>query len=137
MCLALAPVIVAVLRRISRKVRRATAQSQQCTGRLLQSVREALEASRVIKMGGAYDRENRRFDEVSGTIARLSEKIALTNATAMLAVAIAEVNSGRTTLGSFVTFLSAMLMILPPLRHLTGVSSALEPRLGQDPDRRD
>lgn len=137
-CLAFAPVIVAVLRRINRRVRVAASQSQECTGQFLQNVHEALEARRVIKMSGAYEREARRFDAVNGSIARLSNRIALTSASAMpaaqllamagvaavLAIAIAEVNSGRTTLGSFVTFLAALLMILPPLRHLTGVNTA-------------
>ncbi|HET7370944.1 MAG TPA: ATP-binding cassette domain-containing protein, partial [Gammaproteobacteria bacterium] len=95
---------------------------------------------RVVKIFGGEDYENRQFEDVNERNRYLNVKLAATNAASSpvvqfiagigVAAIIYLATSGAVlhtiTVGSFVSFLTAMLMLMAPLRHLTSVTSPLQ-----------
>lgn len=133
-----APAIVWLLKFISKKIRVIMAASQQSIAALLVRVKEGYEARTLIKISNAYKGEEQRFAEISESIKTRSLRMikissAATPATqfigvcgvaVVLVVAMIETQRGLLTLGEFITFLTAMMLILPPLRRITGLNSA-------------
>ncbi len=137
--LLIAPLIVWLLRTISRKLKDVMASSQQNIATLLSRVQESYEAHTVVKITNAYDIEINRFaginDEVRKLVLRMTkigsvgtpatQLIGMLGVAVVLGVALVQVQHGLMTMGDFVTFLTAMLLILPPLRRITGLNTAV------------
>ncbi len=137
--LLIAPLIVWLLRTISRKLKDVMASSQQNIATLLSRVQESYEAHTVVKITNAYDIEMNRFaginDEVRKLVLRMTkigsvgtpatQLIGMLGVAVVLGVALVQVQHGLMTMGDFVTFLTAMLLILPPLRRITGLNTAV------------
>lgn len=135
----LGPVIAKLLRWISQKIRSVMFSSQQNVATLITRVKETYEAERLIKISGTYDSEKRRFREVNEQIADLAirinkissigtpatQLIGMTGVAIVLAIALWQTQRGMITLGEFVTFLAAMLLVLQPLKRLAGVNTAI------------
>lgn len=137
--LCLGPVVAKLLRWVSRKIKTVMQSSQQNVATLVMRVKETYEAERLIKISGTYEHEKRRFREVNDQIADLAirinkissigtpatQLIGMTGVAIVLAVALWQTQHGMITLGEFVTFLAAMLLVLQPLKRLAGVNSAI------------
>ena len=137
--LCLAPVVVKLLRWISQKIKSVMFSSQQNVATLIMRVKETYEAERLIKISGSYDAEKKRFRDVNEQIADLAirinkissigtpatQLIGMTGVAIVLAVALWQTQQGMITLGEFVTFLAAMLLVLQPLKRLAGVNTAI------------
>lgn len=137
--LLIAPLIVWLLRTISRKLKNVMASSQQNIATLLSRVQESYEAHTVVKITNAYDIEMNRFaginDEVRKLVLRMTkigsvgtpatQLIGMLGVAVVLGVALVQVQHGLMTMGDFVTFLTAMLLILPPLRRITSLNSTV------------
>ena len=135
----LGPVIAKLLRWISQKIRSVMFSSQQNVATLITRVKETYEAERLIKISGTYDSEKRRFREVNEQIADLAirinkissigtpatQLIGMTGVAIVLAIALWQTQRGMITLGEFMTFLAAMLLVLQPLKRLAGVNTAI------------
>ena len=133
----LGPVIAKLLRWISQKIRSVMFSSQQNVATLITRVKETYEAERLIKIAGTYDSEKRRFREVNEQIADLAirinkissigtpatQLIGMTGVAIVLAIALWQTQRGMITLGEFMTFLAAMLLVLQPLKRLAGVNT--------------
>ena len=132
-----APILVFVLRKVSKRVRRIVAENQNQVGQMVSRVQEAHESERLVKISQAYETENSQFDKINHRIRRLSLKTIqmqsigtpLTQLLVMVAiafvvgVALLEAQQGRLTFGDFITFLSAMLLIKAPIQHLAGLNA--------------
>lgn len=137
--LCLAPVVIKLLRWISQKIKSVMYSSQQNVATLIMRVKETYEAERLIKISGTYDREKQRFREVNNQIADLAirinkissigtpatQLIGMTGVAIVLGIALWQTQQGMITLGEFVTFLTAMLLVLQPLKRLAGVNAAI------------
>ena len=137
--LCLAPVVAKLLRWISQKMKSVMFSSQQNVASLIVRVKETYEAERLIKISGTYDAERRRFREVNDQIADLAirinkissigtpatQLIGMTGVAIVLGIALWQTQQGMITLGEFVTFLAAMLLVLQPLKRLAGVNTAV------------
>ena len=137
--LCLAPVVIKLLRWISQKIKSVMYSSQQNVATLITRVKETYEAERLIKISGTYDREKQRFREVNDQIADLAirinkissigtpatQLIGMTGVAIVLGIALWQTQQGMITLGEFVTFLTAMLLVLQPLKRLAGVNAAI------------
>lgn len=137
--LLIAPLIVWLLRTISQKLKNVMASSQQNIATLLSRVQESYEAHTVVKITNAYDIEMNRFaginDEVRKLVLRMTkigsvgtpatQLIGMLGVAVVLAVALVQVQHGLMTMGDFVTFLTAMLLILPPLRRITSLNATV------------
>lgn len=133
-----APLIVIILRVIAKKMRSAVDKSQKMIAAILSRVGEAYEAQRLVKVYNSYDHEFTRFTEVNSTIRRvalnisrisligtpLTQMVSMLGVACVVAFALMQAQRGGLTMGEFVTFISAMLLILPPLRHLSGLNAA-------------
>lgn len=137
--LLVAPGIVWLLRSISRKMRVVMEGSQASIATLLVRVKESYEAERLIKLQNGFAFESERFRKVNDAIRDLAlrmtkvgslgepatQVIAMVGVAAVLAIALFQTQQGLLTLGEFVTFLAAMLLLTPPLRRLASLNTSL------------
>lgn len=131
------PALVFVLRVISRRMRTIVKNSQAALAEMITRVQESYEAGRVVKISQTYEQEERRFESVNTRMSDLALKTVkmqslttpLTQILTMAAVAfvvgvaLLQSSQGLLTMGEFVTFLSAMLLIKPPIQHLAGLNA--------------
>lgn len=135
--LMISPLIVFVLKQISRRMRDVVTKSQQSIATMLCRVQETYEAQRIVKIFNTYEYETRRFEQVNMTIRKiclnmmkfsslgtpLTQLITMIGVAVVVSVALWEAQQGMLTTGEFITFLSAMLMIMPPLRQLSSLNA--------------
>ena len=138
--LVLTPVIVVIVRIISRRLRSASRDVQQAMGDVTQVLQEAIEGHKVVKLygGGAYEAE--RFDAKANRVRRFLMKqaaaaaasapmVQLLSAIALAVIvylAIVQSSADRITVGGFMSFVTAMLMLSSPLKRLTSVNEPLQ-----------
>ncbi len=139
-CFALIPAVAWAMRTFSGRLRKASRAAQVSTANMVQVLQETAHCERVIKVFGGESQEAARFhrtnDEVRRQNMRQAVAAAATNpivqmfaATAVAVVIyVAQVQSasGQITVGSFVSFITALLMLLSPLRHLADVNAPLQ-----------
>ncbi len=139
-CFALIPAVAWAMRTFSGRLRKASRAAQLSTANMVQVLQETAHCERVIKVFGGESQEAARFhrtnDEVRRQNMRQAVAAAATNpivqmfaATAVAVVIyVAQVQSasGQITVGSFVSFITALLMLLSPLRHLADVNAPLQ-----------
>ncbi|WP_374406894.1 lipid A export permease/ATP-binding protein MsbA [Hydrogenophaga sp.] len=133
------PALVVVMRVLSRRLYRLTKSSQQATDELAYVVEENALAHRMVRLHGAQARQSERFEGLSLGLRRLALKstvaqAAMTPLTQMLAaaalsavIAVALWQSSRSgvTVGNFVAFVTAMLMLVAPIRHLAEIAGPI------------
>ncbi|HTT13116.1 MAG TPA: lipid A export permease/ATP-binding protein MsbA [Burkholderiaceae bacterium] len=137
--LVVAPVIALALRAFSARLRRLSLANQAMLGELTRAVQEVHEGSRVIKIYGGQRQEHERFELINGKLRRFALKMqvawsAATPATQVIAsvglafvfgVALWQARAQQLSAGNFVTFLTAALLLLGPLRHLSALNGPL------------
>ena len=137
--LLLFPALVVVMRVLSRRLYRLTRSSQQATDELAYVVEENALAHRMVRLHGAQARQSQRFEVLSVGLRRLALKstvaqAAMTPLTQMLAavalsavisVALWQSTSSGVTVGNFVAFVTAMLMLVAPIRHLAEIAGPI------------
>lgn len=130
------PLIVWVLRRISGRLKRIVKKSQATIAEMIVRVKETYEAQREVKIAGSFAYEEERFDAVNRQIRKnelkrirvqsmatpLTQMITMLGVAFVVGVALYEAQSGLLTIGEFITFLSALLLLKAPLQHLTGLN---------------
>jgi len=133
------PAVALVMRVLSRRLYRVTRNSQDATDSLAYVVEENVMAHRDIRLQAAQPSQAERFAKLSEGLRRLSMKstaasAAMTPLTQMLAavalstvitVALIQSADNTTSVGSFVAFVTAMLMLIAPLKHLTEVANPI------------
>nr|MBL8412193.1 lipid A export permease/ATP-binding protein MsbA [Dechloromonas sp.] len=134
------PFIAIAVRGFNGRVRSLARGLQGGQGMMTQVLQEAIEGQKVIKIFGGQDYEKKRFDEVIDKQRRLQMRSALAMAlqgpivhffvalalSAIMAIALYQASRGQATVGSFVSFITAMLMILAPLRRLVDVNATIQ-----------
>jgi len=138
--LLMAPVIALIIRTISGRMRTSSRDSQQAMGDVTQVIEESVSAHKVVKLFGGQQYESSRFNEQANWVRRYAMKQAAAGAAnvpivqMVAAIALAVVvylatlqsNADEVTVGGFVSFIMAMLMLTAPLKRLTGVSEYLQ-----------
>lgn len=137
--LVIAPLIVLILRWVTRRMREYAKKYQLTLGELSGVIQEAIDARYVIKVYDGYAREEALFKSVNAQIRKLALRMQLvtsagTPMTRFVAVgavsvvivfALTQAHRGAITMGEFVTFLTALLMLLPPIRHLASLNGSI------------
>jgi subfamily B ATP-binding cassette protein MsbA len=137
--LLIAPLIALILRMTSGRLRRLASGSQEATAEMTSVVKEAYEGQRVIKVYAGHDYEGGRFGAVNRRLQGIAMRIQiawaagtpLTQIAAMcglaivIAVALAQMRAGTQTISGFVSFISAMLLMLPSIRHITSMNGPI------------
>ena len=130
------PLIVLTLKLIAKRIRVIVKRSQETVGLMLSRVQEAYEAQRVVKVTGSYAFEEEHFEKVNRTIRRtaldrikteslatpITQMITMLGIAFVVAVALYQAQAGMLTIGEFITFLAALLLLKPALQHLTGLN---------------
>jgi subfamily B ATP-binding cassette protein MsbA len=136
---ALFPAVAIVMRVLSRRLYRLTKASQDATDELAYVVEENVLAHRDVRVQGAQMAQSERFFVLADGLRRLSMKStaagsAMTPLTQVLAavalssvisVALLQSADQSTSVGSFVAFVTAMLMLVAPLKHLSELASPI------------
>jgi len=138
--LAVAPLIVGLMRITSRLFRRYSHRIQSSMGDVTRVAKEALEGHRMIKVFNAQDQEVSLFETANEhnrasfmklvTVKAVSnpvvQMIAALGLAAVMYVAIRQVLDKGITIGEFTSFLTALLLITAPLRRLVNVVGPLQ-----------
>jgi subfamily B ATP-binding cassette protein MsbA len=138
--LALLPMLAGMTLAFSKRMRRVSRGALKATAEMTRSVEEAIFGNRVIKVfqGDAYesDRFKRVNSEFRGQSMRLavaqalqtplSQFIAAIGVAVVLTIALIQARTGEATIGDFISFVTAMLMMFAPLRHLADINSQLQ-----------
>ncbi|MEO8445469.1 MAG: lipid A export permease/ATP-binding protein MsbA [Gammaproteobacteria bacterium] len=134
------PLLAILIRVLSRMFRRYSSRIQESMGELTRITGETLQSHRVIKIFNGQDYERRRFEAANERNRRMNMRLFAARAagdgvTALLAavgmagiVFVANQDSVRTALdiGDFGGFITALLLLMRPLRALTGVNVSLQ-----------
>jgi ATP-binding cassette, subfamily B, bacterial MsbA len=138
--LLLAPPLSWLVQRINRSFRRYSARIQSSMGDVTRVAKESLEAQRVIKVFGAQTHQEALFGRVNelnrATNMKLIAARSLSNPVvqmiaafglaAVLYIAINQVRTQELTVGAFMSFLTALLLITAPLRRLVQIFVPLQ-----------
>lgn len=136
----LGPVVIAVVMYVSKRFRRLSHSIQHSVGSIAYVAEEAIEGSDEVRIFGAQAIERERFDEANQRNTRQFMKFAATQALstpvvqfcAALALSIvvwlATLQGSMITVsvGTFVSFITAMLLLLQPLKRLTRVHAEIQ-----------
>jgi subfamily B ATP-binding cassette protein MsbA len=130
------PAIALVMRKLSKRLHRLTIEGQTATHELAYVVEENVLAWRIVRLHGAEPSQTRRFTRGSDKLRRLSIKSNMAAATmtpitqlisacalsAVVVAALWQSSAQGSSAGEFVSFITAMLMLLAPLKHLSEVT---------------
>ena len=131
------PVGALIMRAISQRTKRIVKASQAAIAGILSRVQESYKAERLVKISDTYDFEMDRFRPINQKIRRtelkrqvmqglgtpVTQVITMSGVAVVVAYALFEAQAGRLTIGEFITFLSAMMLLMPPLQHLAGLNA--------------
>ena len=132
------PGVAWLMRTVSRRLYRIARTTQTATNDLAYVVEENVLAARVVRLHGAQQAQASRFAVLSAALRRLAMKTAVASAsitplTHMLAAAALSTvicialwqSRGGITVGTFAAFITAMLMLIAPIKRLSEVTSPI------------
>jgi ATP-binding cassette, subfamily B, bacterial MsbA len=133
------PAVAFTMRALSRRLHRLAIQGQHANDELAYVVEENVLAWRIVRLHGAGASQFARFSRASDTLRRLSLKAVVAAATmtpitqimaacalsAVIVVALWQSGQQGNSVGSFVAFVTAMLMLVAPIKHLSEVSGPI------------
>ncbi|HAJ13514.1 MAG TPA: lipid A export permease/ATP-binding protein MsbA [Comamonadaceae bacterium] len=137
--LLLFPGLVVIMKVLSRRLYKLTRASQQATDELAYVVEENALAHRMIRLHGAQAQQGGRFERLSVVLRRLALKSTIAQAamtpltqllaaaalSAVIAIALWQSSTSGVTVGNFVAFVTAMLMLIAPVRHLAEIAGPI------------
>lgn len=138
--LAIAPLIALVVKSFGKRIRQLTRDNQSAMGRVTGELSQTVRAHRVIKIFQGQAAEETRFDSINrlqrglamrqtiagagqGPFVQILAAIALA---LIIGIALRQSTSDQTTVGSFIGFITGMLMLLAPTKRLTDINAALQ-----------
>ena len=127
------PAVALVIQLLTRRLYRLTKQSQTATDNLAYVVEENVLAHRDVRLHGAQASQAERFDVLSHSLRRLSMKSTVAYASmsaitqvlaaialsAVISIALVQGSANTTTVGGFVAFVTAMLLLIAPIKSLS------------------
>lgn len=133
------PAVGWIMKTLSKRLYRITKSSQQSTDALAYVVEENVLAHRMVRLHGAQQAQAQRFVELSRQLRKLNIKSTIASAamtpttqlmaavalSAVICIALWQGRSDNVTVGSFVAFISAMLMLIAPLRRMADVANPI------------
>jgi subfamily B ATP-binding cassette protein MsbA len=133
------PALAFVMRTLGRRLHRLTVSVQGATDELAYVVEENVLAWRIVRLHGAERTQAARFADkaqalrrlllksvvASATLSPLTQMLAAFALSAVIAVALWQAGSGGSSVGSFVAFITAMLLLVQPIKHLSDVMAPI------------
>jgi ATP-binding cassette, subfamily B, bacterial MsbA len=138
--IAIAPPIGFTVKTLAARLRRMARGQQRSTGDLVHVLQETIDCQKVVKVFGGEAYEAKRFLKSANTLRGyfMKEGVAaalttpITHIFAAMAVAIiiyiamSDTLAARTSVGEFASFMTAMLMLLAPIKHLTELNPHIQ-----------
>ena len=138
--LVVAPLIAGISGYVGSRYRRINRGIQSGVANMAQAAEEVLSGQQEVKIYGAREFEEARYRGLAERNLRLNLKVEATRASAssvvqmLAAVALAvilvvagrEAAAGRMTAGSFVALMMAMMALIPSLKRITNIQSAVQ-----------
>ena len=133
------PAVAVVMKVVGKRLHRLTREGQEATDQLAYVVEENVLAWRIVRMHGAAASQASRFERHALALRRVLLKIVASGAaitpltqifaalalSAVVVVALWQSQSGGATVGGFVAFITAMLMLVAPIKHLSDVMTPM------------
>ena len=134
------PILALVVKYLSRAFRRYSSRIQDSVGEVTQVTEEIVRGNRVVKIFGGQEYETKRLEEVDGRNRRQNLKlirvrslgVAVTQVifgfgvAGVIYMAALESINGDLTSGEFISFFSAMMLMLQPVRRITNVNATIQ-----------
>jgi subfamily B ATP-binding cassette protein MsbA len=138
--LAAAPLIAILMQSVNRSLRRYSTRIQSSMGDITRVSKEAIDAQRLIKIFNAEDHQTARFEQVNERNRASNMKLVRAKAVSnpviqlvaslggaiVLYIAIRQVFANHMRIDDFLSFLTALLLIPPPLRRLVNMTGPLQ-----------
>ena len=139
--LTVGPVIATLIQGFGKRIRRASKASLESLRAVAHTVEETTAANKVIKIYGGQAQQKARFHAVTESFRRSMMKEAvpasaltpITHMTASMAIAFIiymalsrSMGQASDTAGGFVSFITAMLLLISPIKQLTTISPILQ-----------
>lgn len=138
--LVVGPLIAFMIALVAKRFRQISKRIQQSMGKITHVLEEAVQGQRVVKIFGGQDYEMNRFggiinknrqqnikmiatSSLSTSIIQLIVSVALA---VIIYAAIQESLKDNITTGAFVSFMTAMMMLFAPMKHLTSINSIIQ-----------
>jgi len=135
-----APIIILIVRSISGRLRRLNQSLQDQMGGITQILEESITGQRVVKIFGGEQYETDRFHHTINRVRTVTMKTVTTAAinspvvqlitvsALAIVVYIASVQSANNEIsaGEFISFFSAMAMLITPVKRITGINEILQ-----------
>ena len=133
------PAVALVMRALAKRLYSLTKASQSAINQLAYVVEENVLAHKEIRLQGAEQQQKERFNAVNVLMKRLAMKSAVAGSAVapitnffgsialatVITVALVESQSSNLSAGGFVAFITAMLMLIAPIKHLSEVTSTV------------
>jgi subfamily B ATP-binding cassette protein MsbA len=138
--LLIAPVVALVIRIINRRLRASSRETQKSMGSITQVVEESVTAHKVVKLFGGQQYEKERFGQEINWVRRHMMKqaaaavanVPIVQMVAAIALAFViylatqQAQSDLSTVGGFLSFVAAMLMLTAPLKRITSINEYIQ-----------
>jgi len=134
------PLAVYPIAKFGQKMRQVATKMQITLGSLTTLLQEAISGARIVKAFGMEEYENKRFSVENERLFRMNLKAVSVNAISspfmefLGGIGIAaivfyggyQVIHGNSTPGTFFSFLTALIMLYEPVKHLTSVNNTIQ-----------
>ena len=133
------PAVAFVMAKLSKKLYGLSKSSQKATDDLAYVVEENVLAHRDIRLHAAQPAQSERFMGISDSLRRLSMKTTTASAamkpltqmiaaialSAIISIALLQSSEGGTSVGEFTAFVTAMLLLVAPIKHLSEIANPI------------
>jgi len=134
------PIIALIMNKINRRLRALNREQQTLTSELAYIVEESAAGYRIVKVHGAEEYEMQRFMEKAERLRKFALKSAVAGGlnqpitqliasmalSVVLVIALMQSATEGTTVGGFAAFITAMMLVISPLKHLADVNQPLQ-----------
>ena len=138
--LVIAPGVAIVVKVSSKRMRRMSQEVLRTMGDVTHVLQESVDCHKEVKIFGGQDYEARRFDRSNQKQRGYNMRVTMAAAATVpivqifasiavaviISIAMQQSAANELSVGGFVSFLTAMLMLLAPIKHLTEVNSPLQ-----------
>jgi ATP-binding cassette, subfamily B, bacterial MsbA len=133
------PAVAVVMRLLGKRLHKLTVAGQAATDKLAYVVEENMLAWRIVRLLGGQKQQAARFRASAESVRRLAMKAVVAGATmtpvtqimaacalsVVIMMAMAQGRDGSTTVGEFVAFVTTLLQLVAPAKHLSDVMAPL------------
>ncbi len=138
--IALFPLIALTIRYFNRRLRKISSESQYAMAGITHTIEEAAANNRIVKIFSAQDFEKEQFKKqnehnrrlgvrstvASTAVSPLVQLITSLSVAIIIGIALNSDSPGTASAGGFVSFLTALMMLLPPIKRLTDIMSIIQ-----------